>query len=85
MSLLDKLKKNTTIKDTAILARSIFFQEKDMVQTSIPAVNIALSGSIDGGFTPGLTMWAGPSKHFKTAFSLIMAKAYQDKYSFLRL
>ena len=80
MSLLDKLKKNTTIKDTAILARSIFFQEKDMVQTSIPAVNIALSGSIDGGFTPGLTMWAGPSKHFKTAFSLIMAKAYQDKY-----
>ena len=25
-------------------------------------------------------MWAGPSKHFKTAFSLIMAKAYQDKY-----
>lgn len=80
MSLLDKLKKNTTIKDTAILARSIFFQEKDMVQTNIPAVNIALSGSIDGGFTPGLTMWAGPSKHFKTAFSLIMAKAYQDKY-----
>ncbi len=80
MSLLDKLKKNSTIKDTAILSRSIFFEEKDMVQTSIPAVNIALSGSIDGGFTPGLTMWAGPSKHFKTAFSLIMAKAYQDKY-----
>jgi RecA/RadA recombinase len=46
----------------------------------IPAVNVALSGSLDGGFTPGLTMWAGPSKHFKTAFSLIMAKAYQDKY-----
>jgi RecA/RadA recombinase len=80
MSLLDKLKKNSTIKDTSILSRSIFFEEKDMVQTSIPAINIALSGSIDGGFTPGLTMWAGPSKHFKTAFSLIMAKAYQDKY-----
>jgi RecA/RadA recombinase len=80
MSLLDKLKKNSTIKDTAILSRSIFFEEKDMVQTSIPAINIALSGSLDGGFTPGLTMWAGPSKHFKTAFSLIMAKAYQDKY-----
>jgi RecA/RadA recombinase len=26
-------------------------------------------------------MWAGPSKHFKTAFSLLMAKAYLDKYS----
>ena len=80
MSLLDKLKKNSTIKDTAILSRSIFFEEKDMVQTSIPAVNIALSGSIDGGFTPGLTMWAGPSKHFKTAFALLMASAYLEKY-----
>jgi len=80
MSLLDKLKKNSTIKDTAILSRSIFFEEKDMIQTMIPAVNVALSGSLDGGFTPVLTMWAGPGKHFKTAFSLIMAKAYQDKY-----
>jgi RecA/RadA recombinase len=26
-------------------------------------------------------MWAGPSKHFKTAFSLLMAKAYLEKYS----
>ena len=26
-------------------------------------------------------MWAGPSKHFKTAFSLLMAKAYLDKYN----
>jgi len=80
MSLLEKLKKNSTIKDTAILAKSKFFAAKDMIQTSIPVVNVAFSGDLDGGFTPGLTMWAGPSKHFKTAFSLLMAKAYQDKY-----
>ena len=80
MSLLEKLKKNTTIKDTAILAKSKFFAAKDMIQTSIPVVNVAFSGDLDGGFTPGLTMWAGPSKHFKTAFSLLMAKAYQAKY-----
>lgn len=80
MSLLDKLKKNSTIKDTAILANSKFFAAKDMIQTSIPVVNVAFSGDLDGGFTPGLTMWAGPSKHFKTAFSLLMVKAYQDKY-----
>ena len=80
MSLLDKLKKNSTIADTAILAKSKFFAAKDMVQTSIPVVNVAFSGDLDGGFTPGLTMWAGPSKHFKTAFSLLMAKAYQEKY-----
>jgi len=79
-NLLEKLKKNSTIKDTAILSKSKFFAAKDMIQTSVPVLNIALSGSLDGGFTPGLTMWAGPSKHFKTAFSLLMAKAYQEKY-----
>ena len=80
MSLLDKIKKNSTIKDTSILAKSKFFTKKDMIPTSIPVINVALSGRFDGGLTPGLTMWAGPSKHFKTAFSLLMAKAYQDKY-----
>ncbi|CAB4143734.1 RecA RecA/RadA recombinase [uncultured Caudovirales phage] len=81
MSLLDKLKKNSTIKDTAVLSQSKFFTKKDMITTSVPAINIALSGRIDGGLTPGLTMFAGPSKHFKTLFSLICAKAYLDKYS----
>lgn len=80
MSVLDKIRKNTNIKDASILSKSKFFNNKDMIQTQIPAVNIALSGSLDGGLTPGLTMWAGPSKHFKTAFSLLMAKAYMDKY-----
>ena len=80
MSLLDKLKKNSTIKDSAILSKSKFFTEKDMVPTDVPMINVALSGKLDGGIIPGLTMWAGPSKHFKTAFSLLMAKAYMDKY-----
>jgi RecA/RadA recombinase len=80
MSLLDKIKKNSTIKETAILSKSKFFNSKDLITTPIPAMNVAFSGDVDGGYTPGLTMWAGPSKHFKTAFSLLMAKAYQDKY-----
>jgi RecA/RadA recombinase len=80
MSLLDKIKKNSTIKETAVLSESKFFTKKDMIPTPIPAINIALSGRLDGGLTPGLTMWAGPSKHFKTAFSLLMAKSYMDKY-----
>jgi len=79
--LLNKLRKNTTIKDSDILADSKFFNAKDMVATTVPAINIALSGKINGGFVPGLTIWAGPSKHFKTSFSLLMAKAYMDKYS----
>jgi RecA/RadA recombinase len=80
MSILDKIKKNSSIKESAILAKSKFFLDKDMISTSVPIINVALSGKIDGGLTPGLTMWAGPSKHFKTAFSLLMAKSYLDKY-----
>jgi len=80
MSILDRIKKNSTIKDTSVLSKSKFFTKKDMIPTSIPVINVALSGRFDGGLTPGLTMWAGPSKHFKTAFSLLMAKAYLDKY-----
>ena len=80
MSILDKIKKNSSIKDSAILAKSKFFNNKDMIQTAVPIINVALSGKLDGGLTPGLTMWAGPSKHFKTAFSLLMAKSYLDKY-----
>ena len=80
MSILDKIKKNSTIKDSAILSKSKFFTQKDMIPTSVPIINVALSGRLDGGLTPGLTMWAGPSKHFKTAFSLLMAKSYLDKY-----
>ena len=80
MSILDKIKKNSTIKESAILSKSKFFTEKDMISTAVPIINVALSGKLDGGLTPGLTMWAGPSKHFKTAFSLLMAKSYLDKY-----
>jgi RecA/RadA recombinase len=80
MSILDKIKKNSSIKESAILSKSKFFTEKDMIPTPVPIINVALSGSFDGGLSPGLTMWAGPSKHFKTAFSLLMAKSYLDKY-----
>jgi RecA/RadA recombinase len=73
---MDKLRKNSKIKTTEVLSESKFFTEKDMVSTDVPMVNVALSGSIDGGVTPGLTVLAGPSKHFKTSFALLMAGAY---------
>lgn len=80
MSLLNKLKQNSTIKDTSLLSESRFFTAKDMIQTPVPMINVALSGRLDGGLTPGLTVFAGPSKHFKTAFALLLAKSYIDKY-----
>ena len=80
MSVLDKLKKNSTIKEASILSKSKFFNQKDFVQTTVPALNVALSGQLDGGVSSGLTVFAGPSKHFKTAFAMLLAKAYLDKY-----
>lgn len=80
LSMMDRLKKSSTIKKSAILAESDFFTKQDMISCLVPAINIALAGDIDGGFTPGITMWAGPSKHFKTLFSLVMMKAYLDKF-----
>ena len=80
MSIMDKLKKNSKIKSTDILSDSKFFNEKTMTPTDVPMVNVALSGSIDGGLAPGLLVLAGPSKHFKTSFALLMAGAYLKQY-----
>lgn len=79
-SLRDKLIKNSTIKLTAPINESKIYGKNTLIQTSIPALNIAFSGMIDGGFSSGLTLFAGPSKCFKTLYTLIMAKAYMDKY-----
>ena len=79
-SIMDKLKKNSKVKETSILSDSKFFTDKDMVPTEVPMINLALSGSLDGGLAPGLTVLAGPSKHFKTSFALIMASAYLKQY-----
>lgn len=80
MSIMDKLKKNSKLQHTAVLSESKFFNDKDMTPTNVPMVNVALSGSVDGGLTPGLTVLAGPSKHFKTSFALLMAGAYMKAH-----
>lgn len=80
MSLLQKLKNNSTIKQTEILSESKLFNKKDMASTPIPIINLALSGSIDGGLTSGLTVLAAPSKHFKSNMALVMASSYLKKH-----
>ena len=81
MSLRDKLIKNSSIGLTATLLESKVYTKKDVIPTQVPMINVALSGSIDGGITPGLTMLAGPSKHFKTGFALLLASSFLKKYS----
>ena len=80
MSVMDKLKKNSKIKTSDVLSDSVFFSDKEMIPTEVPMINVALSGDPDGGLTPGLTVLAGPSKHFKTSFALLMASAYLKKH-----
>jgi hypothetical protein len=80
MSLIDKLLKAGNIKSASILSKSTFFNAKEVIPTDLPILNIAFSGSLDGGLLPGLTVVAGASKSFKTMLSLYCMKAYLDKY-----
>lgn len=80
MSLLEKLKKSSRVTGADVLSDSKLFGEKELTSTPVSMVNVALSGSIDGGLASGLTVLAGPSKHFKTSFALLMAAAYLKKH-----
>ena len=80
MSLLKKLMKNTTSEYSATLENSVLFQDQDTIPTPIPMLNVALSGDMDGGLTPGSTVLAGASKNFKSGFALLMAQSYLKKY-----
>jgi RecA/RadA recombinase len=64
---------------TSAIMDSKVYGKKDMAPTPIPMVNVALSGSIEGGLVPGLLVLAGPSKHFKSAFALVMAAAFMKR------
>ena len=80
MSLMKKLISNSTIKKTSILTESEVFNEKDVIQTPVPMLNVALSGKVDGGLSPGLLVIAAESKHFKSSFALVLGNAFQQKY-----
>lgn len=76
--LLQKLKKSSKLEHTDILNESKFFIENFGIPTPVPALNIALGASLKGGVRSGLTVWAGPSKHFKTSYLLLTLKAFLD-------
>lgn len=81
MSLKDKLLKNSTIKMSATLDNSKLFNDVDVCQTRVPLLNLALSGKFNGGLTSGLTVLAGPSKHFKSNLGLVLVSSYMKKHS----
>jgi RecA/RadA recombinase len=76
MSLMDRLKKTSSIDIASVLDDSEIFGERQSVVTEIPILNAALSGSLKGGLTSGVTQIAGPSKHFKTGIGLMLIRAF---------
>jgi RecA/RadA recombinase len=77
MSLTEKLLKNSTLKKRAtLLSESKLHNDRELIPTSVPAINIALSGEIDKGIGAGILTIAGKSKHFKTMFGLVCVSAF---------
>lgn len=78
--LMKRLASNSKLDYAGVMNKSDIFNTRDTVSTPILALNIAYSARIDGGLGAGITLWAGPSKHFKSLFCLISAAAYLKKY-----
>lgn len=80
-SITERLLAKSTIKTVATLDQSKIFEGRDVVPTSVPAINIALGGHpMESGLQGGLGVLAGPSKHFKTSFALLMVSDYLKKH-----
>jgi len=79
-TLMSKLKKASSIKEAEVLSQSTLFVDKSTTPTPIYALNVALSGDIDGGFRSGLISLAGPSRHFKSTYALVLASAYLKRH-----
>lgn len=77
-ALMEKIMKTSTVKQTERLVDSVVLQEKPQVPTKIPMINLALGGRTNGGLSAGITTIAGPSRHFKTSFALVMIAAFLD-------
>jgi hypothetical protein len=81
MSLFKKLQKATVVNNSAAMDKSAFFNADDLISLPVPAMNLAYSGWLNGGFGPGMHLVCGPSKHFKSNLCLVAVKAFLDKYA----
>lgn len=81
MSIMEKMKKTGNIKNVSVLSHSVLLNERDSIDTGVPILNAAFSGSLKEGFGPGIHLVAGPSKHFKSNTCMVMIGAYLRKYS----
>jgi hypothetical protein len=68
-----------SLKGTTLLSKSDLMIDPNFIKTRVPLINVALCGDIEGGLSYGFNQIAGPSRHFKTSFGLVMVKAFLDK------
>lgn len=77
MTLIEKMLKAGKLKSFVASKNQ---KVSEFIPTQLPILNVAFSGSLDGGIAPGLTVIAGPSKSFKSLLTLYCLKAFQDKH-----
>lgn len=79
-SLMAQFKKNTKLKFSTAFDDSIMIKnDSPNYPTLVPAINVALTGKLDQGMGSGILILAGPPKHFKSLFALLMAKSFLEK------
>jgi hypothetical protein len=82
MKLADKIFSSVKNRDEiSFLSNSqLLKDQQDFSPTICPALNVALSGKLDGGVSSGITVFAGESRTAKTLIGLIVCKAYLDRF-----
>jgi len=81
LSLSERLMKNSTQKArVSVMKNTQFYDQGVCVATPVPAFNLAMSGTLFGGFESGVTLITGPSKHFKSNMCLMAVAAFLNKY-----
>lgn len=79
-ALMERMLKNSKLKNVELLRDSTILNEKPQAKTNVKMLNVALSGKMDGGLSSGITLIAGPSRHYKTTYGLHCIKGFQDLY-----
>ena len=79
-SLLNKLKSASKVKLATSLDDSTIFNDKEIISTPIPALNLILSGEVAGGISSGVTFLAAPPAHFKSLLGLFMVSSYMKHH-----
>jgi len=63
-------------KCAMVLSESNLLDSAPLFHSSVPMINLFMSGSFDGGMGRGITQFVGESKTFKTGFLFVMANDF---------